>query len=531
MSSTPCDDSAPAVSLAPVSAAVPEPKAEKSTYGQILKSTALVGGSSVLNIAIGIVRTKAMAMLLGPAGFGLFGLYTSIANLTQSVAGMGINSSGVRQIAEAAGSDDIEQMARTAAVLRRTSIALGALGALLLLVFSRQISRMTFGSDEHYLAICLLSLAVFFNLVSAGQGALIQGMRRIADLAKMGVLGALFGFLISVPIVYYLRVKGVVPSLVCVAAMTVITSSWYSRKIQTHVPSITLADVWREASALLKLGFAFMASGMMIMGSAYVVRIIILRKLGIEATGLYQSAWAIGGLYVSFILQAMGADFYPRLTACATHNTKCNRLVNEQARVSLLLAGPGVIATLTIAPIIIAVFYSAHFAAAVGLLRWICLGASLQVITFPIGFIILAKGLQSYFFWTELAWTAVHIGLSWICLQYFGLNGAGMAFFGSYVLHTLVIYPIVHRVSGFRWSTENKRTGLLFVTSTGLVFCGFYALPFYLAICLGTVSLVLASIYSLRVLLTLTLLDQFPRSVRRLLVGFRLVPSIATGVD
>ena len=47
-----------------------------------------------------------MAMLLGPAGFGLFGLYGSIANLTQSLAGMGINSSGVRQIAEAVGSGD-----------------------------------------------------------------------------------------------------------------------------------------------------------------------------------------------------------------------------------------------------------------------------------------------------------------------------------------------------------------------------------------------------------------------------------------
>src|ERR1700688_1274296 len=79
---------------------------EKGTYGQIVKSSALIGGSSVLNIAIGIVRTKVMAMLLGPAGFGLFGVYGSIANLTQSVAGMGINSSGVRQIAEAVGSKE-----------------------------------------------------------------------------------------------------------------------------------------------------------------------------------------------------------------------------------------------------------------------------------------------------------------------------------------------------------------------------------------------------------------------------------------
>ena len=45
-----------------------------------------------------------MALLLGPSGFGLAGLYLSVASVTQSIAGMGINSSGVRQIAEAVGS-------------------------------------------------------------------------------------------------------------------------------------------------------------------------------------------------------------------------------------------------------------------------------------------------------------------------------------------------------------------------------------------------------------------------------------------
>ena len=136
MSSTSLNNqlAAPSAELLPqLAAAIP---ASKGTYGQILKSSAVIGGSSVLNIGIGIVRTKAMAILLGPAGFGLAGLYMSIVTLTQSVAGMGINSSGVREIAEAAGSDDKHRIARTVAVLRRTSIILGVVGAALLVVFS-----------------------------------------------------------------------------------------------------------------------------------------------------------------------------------------------------------------------------------------------------------------------------------------------------------------------------------------------------------------------------------------------------------
>ena len=154
---------------------------------------------------------------------------------------MGINSSGVRQIAEAAGSGDKARIAQTAAVLRRTSIVLGLLGAALLLVFSRQVSRLTFGSTERAAAVSLLSIVVFLTLVAGGQGALIQGMRRIADLAKMNVLGAFFGVCTSIPLVYFFRERGVVPSLISVAAMTILTSWWYSRKIEVQTPTVSLS--------------------------------------------------------------------------------------------------------------------------------------------------------------------------------------------------------------------------------------------------------------------------------------------------
>ncbi len=497
---------------------------KKHTYGQILKSSAVVGGSTVLNVGIGIIRTKAMAILLGPAGFGLAGLYTSIITLTQNIAGMGVNSSGVRQIAEAAGSDNKERIARTTAVLRRTSIVLGLLGAAALVLFSKQVSTVTFGTAQRAGAVCLLSLAVLFQLVSAGQGALIQGMRRIADLAKMNVIGALSGAVISIPVVYFLREKGIALALVLVAAMTVITSWWYSRKIRIKPPKLTAPQIGHETAGLLKLGVAFMASGLMVPGVAYFVRVILLQKVGMAATGMYQSAWTLGGLYVGFILQAMGADFYPRLSAVANDNAECNRLVNEQALIGLLLAGPGVIGTLTFAPAVIAVFYSGKFGAAVDVLRWICLGTMLQVITWPMGFIILAKARQDFFLLSEVFWAVAATGLAWSCVRYFGLTGAGVAFFLSYIFHWILIYPIVRRLSGFRWSSEYSRAGLVFLPLIALVFLGFYVLPFAWAVCLGILSLAASCGYSLRLLLKLTASEEVSPLVRRVL-GYLRLPS------
>ncbi len=48
---------------------------------------------------------------------------------------MGINASGVRQIAEAVGVGDTERIVRAALVLRGTAILLGVLGAAFLVAF------------------------------------------------------------------------------------------------------------------------------------------------------------------------------------------------------------------------------------------------------------------------------------------------------------------------------------------------------------------------------------------------------------
>jgi len=503
--------------------------AEKKTYGQILKSSALIGGSSVINIGLSIVRTKVMALLLGPTGIGLFGLYGAILDLVRAIAGMGINTSGVRQIAEAVGSGDNQRIARTVTTLRWVAFLLGGLGALLLVVLCKPVSWLSFGDVQHAGSVALLAVAVFFADVSAGQSAVVQGMRRIGDLAKISVLGGLYGTIFGVGIVYYFYQRGeadrgVVPSLVCVAAMGILTSWWYSRQIRVERVRMKFAEISAEVSGLLKLGFVFMVVTLLGLAVAYLVRIIVLRQVGEDAAGYYQAAWALGGIYVGFILQAMGTDFYPRLTAVANDNKECNRLVNEQAEVGLLIAGPGVLGTLTFAPLVIQLFYSTKFGPAVEVLRWICLGMILRVASWPMGFVLGAKGIRRTIFLSEFAGHASQLAFAWVGVHYFGLNGTGIAFFAGYVFYWFLIYMIVRSVSGFRWSAANKKLGLLFGVLISAVFVGWYFVPRPVMVVGGVVITLVAGIYSLKILCALVPLERFPRPAQRLLLLLKLVP-------
>jgi PST family polysaccharide transporter len=469
-----------------------------NSYGQILESTTVIGGSQVINIMLGIIRTKFLAVLLGPAGIGLMGLYSAVTGTVGAMAGMGIGSSGVRQIAEAAGTGDELKIARTTVTLRRTALVLGVLGMLLMMIFCVPLSRLTFGSTEYAWPIALLSVTLFLGAVSGGQVALVQGLRRIADLASLSVLGGLLGTVISIPMIFLWGKEGIVPFLITVSAMTILTSWWYARKIPVVQIILGWRESLREAKGLLSLGLVFMATGLMTTAVMYLIRVLVVRQLGMDGVGLYQAATTLSSLYIGVILGAMGMDFYPRLTAAAEDNKVCNRMVNEQTEVGLLIAAPGILATLTFAPLIIQIFYSASFIPAYEVLRWQIMGIFLRVVSWPMGFVILAKGEGRIFFWTELTANAVHVALVWTGMTFFGLKGTGMALFALYVFYTVMILAVMHRISGFRWTSINLRLNAILFIFIALVFLLPLYLPRGIALAVNTVIILAVSTYCLR---------------------------------
>src|SRR6056300_2083320 len=74
-----------------------------SSRKQILRSSPIIGSSSVVNIGFGLIRMKAAALLLGPVGVGLIGILQNLMTTASTVAALGFGNVGTRQIAEANG--------------------------------------------------------------------------------------------------------------------------------------------------------------------------------------------------------------------------------------------------------------------------------------------------------------------------------------------------------------------------------------------------------------------------------------------
>lgn len=496
-------------------AAAAEPRS-RTSYAEILRSSAIIGGASGISIAIGMLRTKALAVLLGPAGFGLMGLYSSILELAQTIASLGTGASGVRQIAASAASGDHRAVAVTATVLKRVSWLLGAACALGLVVFAVPIASFSFGDPARQSDVRWLALAALFGLVAAGYGALVQGLRRLADLALNTVLGSLVGAIVTVVCVWTWGVHGLVLALVCSALTSILIIWGLARRVDLPAVQVDAAQFRAELAPMIRLGLAFMGSSLLTLGAAYLVRVMVVKQMGLGAAGLYQAAWTLSGLYVGFILQSMGADFYPRLVSSSEDHKRMTRLVNEQACVSLLLAGPGIIATIALAPVAIWLLYAPEFLQAIDTLRWMALGMALRIVSWPMGFIIVAKNRRATFFLVDLAWTVANVGLTWLCVSKMGLVGTGVAFFASYLFHTALVYPIVRRLVGFSWHRSNLALIAMFVGATGLAFASSLTLPLPAAIVAGVALTIASTLYSTRSLLRVVEPENTPRVLRKL---------------
>jgi PST family polysaccharide transporter len=225
-------------------------------------------------------------------------------------------------------------------------------------------------------------------------------------------------------------------------------------------------------------------------------------------------------MYVSFILGAMATDFYPRLTAIATDNVASNRLVNEQTEIGLLIGSPGVLATLTFAPLVIFLFYSSKFGPAVEILRWNCLGMLLRVASWPLSYVLLAKGEMQLFLWIEILKDCVQLALIWICLLVFGLIGTGVASFVFDALSLIAMNLVVRRLTGFRLSDANRHISLLTIPVCVVVFVSWYCLPTIAFTALSLIGIFVTSMHSFSALSTMIPADRLPSFAKRLLPLF-----------
>ena len=440
----------------------------KESYRQIMKATSIFGGVQFIQIIITVIRSKFVAVLLGPLGMGINGLLQSTTLLIAGITNFGLGTSAVKSVAHAFGTGDEKKIATIIAVVRKLVWFTGFLGCIVTLSLSSVLSKLTFGNYNYTWAFVWLSITLLINQISVGQNVVLRGTRRIKHMAKSSVIGSFLGLFTSLPLYYFFGNDGIVPALIITSITTLLLTWYFSSKVELPTVSVSMDTVVRDGKEMMKLGFMLSLSSLITLAASYVLRTYIGSIGGISQVGLYTAGFAIINTYVGMIFTAMSTDYYPRLAAVADNQEKRTELINQQGEIALLILGPLLCVFIVFISLIIHILYSSKFIAIGEMVQWAALGVFFKAASWPIGFIFVAKGNSKLFFASELAANIYMLILNLLFYKLWGLNGLGVSYFISYILLHIQVYIIAYKKYHYKMNTMFLKI-LFFYFLTGLV--------------------------------------------------------------
>lgn len=423
---------------------------ERSSYRQILKATSIFGGVQVFNILISIVRSKIIAVLLGPVGMGIAGLLTSTTGLMSSMTNFGLGTSAVKDVAEAYDKGDTQRIAQTVSVFRKLVWFTGLFGSMLTLVISPWLSELTFGDRSYTWSFVFLSVTLLITQLTAGQNVILQGTRQIRYLASANMIGSVVSLLITVPLYYWYGLEGIVPALIIIAIGTFAVASYFSKKVAIPYYNPSRIEVKEKGKGMLKLGFFLSLSGLITTLFAYIFRIYISNTGSVEDVGLYSAGFQIIGTYVGLVFTAMGTDYFPRLSAVSNNQNQSNLLVNQQAEIAILILLPIVLIFIVFIPFVVKILYSEKFLPINEMIVWAAYGMFFKAGSWAMTFQFIAKGSSKLFFINEFTTNIYMLLFNILGYYYFGLTGLGYSFLLSYFIYFLQVLWLTHLKYQFR---------------------------------------------------------------------------------
>jgi len=463
-----------------------------------LKATGTVGGGQIVNILISLIRTKIIAIILGPAGIGIVGVLTTASEMIKNIAGLGLPFSGVRDISIADGNNDKLALSKIIKIFNKWVFISAVFGTLLTLLFCVPLSNFLFNNDSYAFGIAFLSISIFFSTISSGYQAIMQGKRAILIMVKSAIIANLISSVFSVLIYLKLKDHGIVPSLIVTGFVNFAVSYYFYTKLGlSNFVKISFSESWQGARGMIRIGlFTIVVSVFdQIMGLG--LRAFIADKTNVEGVGLFTAANTIATMYLSIVLGAMASDYYPKLSSIHQDNTKLHTTVNSQLYIVLLLASPIIIGMIGFADVAIHVLYSNKFTGAIDILKWQIVGDFFKIISWPCGFVFLAKGHGKLYVAYSISYTIIYIAIVYFGWDFMGFTGIGLSFFIAQLLSVLFTYLYSYTKFGIYITRSNLKVIAVFLS---LVIFAFYAqqnLTGYLQISCSIIVLSIALVYSI----------------------------------
>lgn len=412
------------------------------TTRRVLKALSIFSGVQSLNIIVAVVRTKLVALWIGPAGVGVLGLYNWLVQLITTATQFNIGQSAVRTISQ---TKDDESRARVAALVRHIGLALGVAGAIITIVLAPWLSRLNFGDSSH--TVAFIALASIFPLagVATAESALMQGFERLRNLAKASVSGAVAATAVAVPLYYFFRMQAIVPVLILFALFNCLASLFYGVRGYSF-GGVKLHEAFRQGLPMLKLGIYLTAGSFGALAATYIFMVFLNRHYDESTVGLFNAGSTMLNSYVGIIFTAIAMEFYPRLARYSRSPRRASLVINHECKVVLWLLCPVIVVVMLFGGLIMKILYSAGFEPALPYLVIGIAGMAFKAPSWCLAYYIITSGAGRTYMLVELASSIIMLVLFMWLFPLYGFAGLGVAYVLWYFLYFVIVLAVCRRM-------------------------------------------------------------------------------------
>lgn len=450
-----------------------------------LKALGIFGGVQMINIICSILRTKLIAVWIGAAGVGLFGLYNSAIELLGVIFNLGMRNSAVRDIAAASE----PETSRIVVVVRRWAWVLGLIGLLATILISPLLSKFTFGDSSHTMAFMVIAAIILMSSVQNGELAVLQGTQQLRRLARASVWGVVVGVLISIPMFYYWGIDSVLPALVVYSLATTIAVLSQRVSVAKPSPSVTIKESIEKGRGFIILGIYLTISAIVTNLASYLFMTYLNHVGDTEVVGHYQAGFTLVNKYVGLIFTAIAMEYYPRLSQVGTSKRRTSTFVSHEMSIALWILLPVIAIFVALGEVIVTILYSSEFLIVVPFILWAIVGTIFRAISWCIAFVILARGDGKIYLLTETISAISCILLNIFAYKHWGLEGLGVAYLAWYVIYTIVVWIVYRYRYGLSLGYGMTRLIMLVVVSATACTLGYIYIGWWIPAVIAIITL------------------------------------------
>ena len=416
----------------------------RMTAGGMAKVLSLTSVATLVRMCAGMVSTKVVAMLVGPAGVALLGQLGNFTGIVQTLAGGGICNGITKYVAQNKDNESVTRSYLSAAL--KITLVCSVLCGLLMIAAHRWLSELIMLTPDYGYVFVVFGFTAVLYALNAGVLAALNGFKQFRTFVVVSIVNSIVGVLFTVSLVLLFGLRGALISYVTYQSVVFAVTVWMLRR--SLWMRWSLLSVRFDRSYLRRYGgYAMMAvvTTLMVPLVQMLLRGYVMADISGTQAGIWEGMQKISSMYLMVVTTSLSVYYLPRLSEIKDATELRSEIGNAFRLVIPLLVVAFLIIYLS-RYFIISILFTADFTSMAQLFAWQMGGDLIRIASWLLAFVMVAKAMTVHYVVSEVLSALCYLALGYIFVSFNGIVGLVQANLLNYILYLCAMAMIFRRL-------------------------------------------------------------------------------------